>query len=205
MNSSAVSYIVIAVLLLALVGYIGYEQMSSSSAEAALSTEAPAFDEPVLLASVSPPAPKVEPVTLSLNFAEANSHELEFCKVDVNGKSIKVSDCCGNLLGSFKVDGNGKLSASGTQPSGSIVKSAYSGPPGDTYSSYKIYSKNEYNTSQYTPPKLLVEYDAGSMTITPGSLIEKKVQDDGRRARGKSSNRSIAGGCGGGTSSGGGG
>ena len=121
-------------------------------------------------------APVKANLSAQIDFKNPGKIDLDVCSIKVGGdKSVVLSDTEGKALGSFKVDGNGKLVPAGSQPGGNLVKSSYSGAPGDSYSAYKIYPP-DYKTGSGIKPYLAVDYSKGTLNVTPGSDVKRSRQ-----------------------------
>lgn len=108
-------------------------------------------------------------LTASLDFSGNNEYALDTGKLVVNGKSINVYSG-DNLVGRFNMNGSGMVVPAGSQPDGNIVKSAYSGPPGDTRSTYRIYPSS-FASDKSVHAYLAIDFAGGNATVTPGSDV----------------------------------
>lgn len=144
-----------------------------------------------------------EPVlSAALDFTSNAEYKLDTGKIVVNGKSVSVYS--GDMLiGKFHLSSSGKMEPAGSQPNGNIVKSAYSGPPGDTRSTYRVYPAS-FAGDKSTSPYLAVDFSNGTATVTPGGEVGRTHAKSNRESVGYGGSVAAAtGGCA--TSSGGGG
>jgi len=142
-----------------------------------------------------------EKLCATVDFSQSGEIALAVCSLKVHGgRNLDVYDLKGNKLASFKLDGNGKLVPGSSQPSGNIVKSAYSGPPGDLYSCYRVYPSN-YKTGSGIEPYIAIDHCNGCVNVTPGDQVTRTHA----RSRGEDRRRGGSAGAGCATSSGGGG
>lgn len=89
------------------------------------------------------------------------------------GNSLSIFDVAGIQVGSFEIDAAGKMVPTSTQPNDNVVKSAYSGPPGDSYSKYTIYPAS-YRNDKSIQPLIAVENSNGSVSIAIGDDLDRK-------------------------------
>lgn len=111
-----------------------------------------------------------EPVlTAALDFTKNSEFLLDTGKLVVNGKTVSVYSG-DNLVGKFNMSASGKVMPASSQPNGNIVKSAYSGPPGDSRTTYRIYPAS-FAGDKSVRPYLAVDFASGSATVTPGTKV----------------------------------
>ncbi len=124
-----------------------------------------------------------EPVlTAALDFSGNAEYTLDTGKLVVNGKTVNVYSG-DTLVGKFHLSSSGKVEPAGSQPNGNIVKSAYSGPPGDTRSTYRVYPAS-FAGDKSTGPYLAVDFANGTATVTPGSDVGRTHAKSNRNSVG---------------------
>jgi hypothetical protein len=135
-----------------------------------------------------------EPVlSASLDFTGNSEYALDCGKIVVNGKSVNVYSG-DTLVGTFNLSSSGKIVPAGSQPNGNIVKSAYSGPPGDTRSTYRVYPASfasDKNANAY----LAVDFSNGTATVTPGNDVGRTHAKSERNTVGYGGSVADAAGC----------
>ena len=136
-----------------------------------------------------------EPVlSASLDFTGNGEYTLDTGKIVVNGKSVNVYSG-DTLVGTFNLSSSGKIVPAGSQPNGNIVKSAYSGPPGDTRSTYRVYPAS-FSSNKNASPYLAVDFSNGTATVTPGSDVGRSHSKSERNSIGYGGSVAEAsGGC----------
>jgi len=144
-----------------------------------------------------------EPVlSASLDFSANSEYALDCGKLVVNGKSVSVFSG-ETLVGKFNLSSSGKVVPAGSQPDGNIVKSAYSGPPGDTRSTYRVYPA-AYASDSNTRAYLAIDFNGGTATVTPGNQVGRTHARSERNSVGYGGSVSSATGGGACASTGGG-
>lgn len=112
-------------------------------------------------------------LTAFVDFSQDGEYELTGATLKNTGNSLDVFDAEGNQIGAFNINSEGMMVPAETQPSGNVIKSAYSGPPGDTYTMYRVYPVPD-SSVESPRPLLAIDHIDGNITITPGSEIVRK-------------------------------
>lgn len=108
-----------------------------------------------------------------IDFSQDGEYALTGASLKNTGNSLNVFDADGNQIGSFNIGSDGTMVPAAAQPAGNVVKSSYSGPPGDTYSKYRIYPAS-YDNNKRVTPLMAVDHSYGYVSITHGGDISRK-------------------------------
>ena len=148
-------------------------------------------------------APEPDPVLSAMvDFGSNGEYVLDPATLRIKDGTLSVYTSGGSAhLASFVLDSKGMMVPAKGQPGGNVVKSAYSGPPGDTYSLYRVYG-SEFSTDKSSPALIAIDYNGGNVSVTPGSEIVR-AHAKSVTTMGDGYGNSVASSCG--TSGGGGG
>ncbi len=199
------SVIALVVILGGLLLWVGLSDSDSTAAEGDALLLA---GGPLAATATASPVPTciAEPVlAASVDFGKSSKTVLDPCTLEVDNGKLIVS-AGGSTIGVFTLDGDGKMVPAGSQPNGNKIKTAYSGPPGDKFTSYKIFPSN-YEKGSGVAALLAIDHNNGNISVkSAAELIKASAKSDYNSRKNKyGGGTSVGGGCstGGGSSGGG--
>ena len=138
-----------------------------------------------------------EVLMANVDFGTSEEYDLGRYKIATANGTLTVYTADGMKAASFKMNG-GKMVPTGTQPMENQALPVYSGPPGDSFSSFHIYP-GSHETGDGMQPFFGIDHDGGQVTITPG----EDISIPSRKSRGHTREGGGSGGCSTGSSGGG--
>lgn len=167
-------YISVIALVVILGGLLLWVGLSDSDSTAAEGDALMLAGVPLAATAAACPAPTciAEPVvSASVDFSKNSEATLDPCTLEVENGKLLVS-AGGSTIGVFTLDGDGRMVPAGSQPNGNKIKAAYSGPPGDKFTSYKIFPSN-YEKGSGVAPLLAIDYDNGTVSVKSAAELAK--------------------------------
>lgn len=203
-------YLSVIALIVVLGGLLLWVGLSDSDSTAAEGDALLLAGGPLAATVTASPVPTciAEPVlAASVDFGKSSKTVLDPCTLEVENGKLLVS-AGGSTIGIFTLDGDGKMVPAGSQPNGNIIKTAYSGPPDDKFTSYKIYPST-YEKGSGVAPLLAIDHDNGNVSVkSAAELVKAAAKSDYNTRKNKyGGGTSVGGGScstGGGSSGGGG-
>jgi hypothetical protein len=201
-------YLSVIALVVVLGGLLLWVGLSDSDSTAAEGDALLLAGGPLAATATASPVPTAiaDPVlSASVDFGKSSETVLDPCTLKVANGKLSVS-AGGSTIGVFTLDGDGRMVPAGSQPNGNKIMAAYSGPPGDKFTSYKIFPSN-YEKGSGVAPLLAIDHDNGNVSVkSAAELVKTGVKSDYNNRKNKyDGGTSVGGGCSTGGSGGGGG